>query len=285
MSTLSAETAAVLDATAASVTAVSAAEIAAYRAAVRGLLPPAADTKASPVHGFTVSHPAFNNLIEALFPGDKSIVHLQQELTVHRPIRPGETIRSAAEVAALRSEPQGARVTILCRQTDDGGASVTSLKATVLLKGYHHAAEFGDGTPQAPAVRPLPGAEPLELEVTPTESFIKAYAKASRDHNPIHTDAEAARLAGFPAPIAHGMSSLAMGCEIAADRLAGGNIGSVRAVGGRFSLPILAGEPLKFSFRPTAAGDVFVLGCTTPRGPAIKAGWIQVSPAAERTDG
>lgn len=279
MSTLAGPVATVgLDALAVSTVAeISAADITGYREVARSLLFNTADGQASPVHGFTVSHPAFNKLIDRLAPGDKSIVHLQQELTVHRGIQPGDTIRTFADVASLRSEPQGARVTILCRQTDDGGALVTDLKATVLLKGYQHAEEFGPNMQQGAAVRPLPGEDPFEFEVTPTESFVRAYAAASGDHNPIHTEAAAARLAGFPGPIAHGMSSLAVGCEIAADRFGPGGIGSIRAVGARFSLPILPGEPLRYSFRPTSEAEVFAFACSTPRGPAIKAGWMRIS--------
>ncbi|MHA7290678.1 MaoC/PaaZ C-terminal domain-containing protein [Arthrobacter sp. MDT3-24] len=263
------------------ITAVTAADTAGYRAVARSLLFNSGDLQASPLHGFTVSHPAFNDLIDRLVPGRKSIVHLQQELTVYRGMVPGDTIRTFAEVVSVRSEPQGSRVTIACGQTDDGGAPVTELRASVLLKGHVHGAEFGASVPQAAPVRALPGADPYEFEVTPTEEFIRAYAAASGDQNPIHTDADAARQAGFPGPIAHGMSSLAVGCEIAADKFGHGDIRSVRAIGARFSLPILAGEPLTFSFRPTPDPDVLVFGCTTLRGPAIKAGWMRITAATE----
>lgn len=268
------------------VTDVSAADITGYRAVARTLLfnPrlfSTSDQLASPLHGFTVSHPAFNELIARLVPGSKSIVHLQQELTVHRGMVPGDAIRTFAEVVSLRSEPAGSRVTIVCGQSDDDGAPVTGLKATVLLKGHVQGEEFGANVPQAAPVRALPGEDPYEFEVTPTEAFIRAYALASGDHNPIHTDAAAARQAGFPGPIAHGMSSLAVGCEIAADKFRRGDISSVRSIGARFSLPILAGEPLTFSFRSTPDPDLLAFGCTTPRGPAIKAGWMRISPDSE----
>lgn len=265
----------------ATVTDVSAAGIASYRAVARSLLFNPNGQQASPLHGFTVSHPAFNELIDRIVAGSKSIVHLQQELAVHRVMVPGDSIRTFAEVVSLRAEPQGSRVTIACQQMDDGGALVTELRASVLLKGHVTGAEFGANIPQAAPVRALPDADPYEFQVTPTQEFIRAYAAASGDHNPIHTDADAARQAGFPGPIAHGMSSLAVGCEIAADKFGHGDTRNVRSLGARFSLPILAGEPLTFSFRPTPDPDVLVFGCTTPRGPAIKAGWMRIVAATE----
>lgn len=259
------------------VTGVTAADIAGYRAVARSLLSNKGDGHASPLHGFTVSHPAFNELIDRLVPGNMSIVHLQQELRVHRGMLPGDTVRTVAQVVSLRSEPQGSRVTIVCEQTDHDGAPVTGLRASVLLKGHMHGKEFGANVAPAVPVRALPRVDPYEFEVTPTEAFIRAYALASGDHNPIHTDAEAARKAGFSGPIAHGMSSLAVGCEIAADKFGRHAISSIRSIGARFSLPVLAGEPLRFSFRPTSNPDVLAFGCTTPRGPAIKAGWMSLS--------
>lgn len=261
------------------VTEVSAADITSYRAAARSLLFNKTGRAASPVHGFTVSHPAFNLLIDQLVPGPKSIVHLQQELHAVRAMVPGDVITTRADIVAVRAEPQGSRVTINCRQTDDGGATVTELKATVLVVGYQHPASFG-GNPGHPAVpKPLPDRDAFTFEVTPTEAFVAAYAVASGDHNPIHTEPAAALEAGFPGPIAHGMSSIAVGCEIAADHFGGGDVGRIESLGARFSAPILPGEPLVFSLRPTVQEGIFTFSCSTPRGPAVKAGWINIRPA------
>ena len=45
----------------------------------------------------------------------------------------------------------------------------------------------------------------VELERTLSAADIDAFAQASGDHNPIHTDTAAAQAAGFPDRIAHGM--------------------------------------------------------------------------------
>lgn len=47
--------------------------------------------------------------------------------------------------------------------------------------------------------------------ITPEQ--IQDYAELSGDHNPIHIDPEFARASGLPAPIAHGMLSLALACS------------------------------------------------------------------------
>lgn len=47
------------------------------------------------------------------------------------------------------------------------------------------------------------------LRHTPDEDATQRYAAASGDHNPIHVDSAAARAAGLPAPILHGLYTMA----------------------------------------------------------------------------
>ncbi|MET8505512.1 MaoC/PaaZ C-terminal domain-containing protein [Streptomyces sp. NPDC004787] len=50
-----------------------------------------------------------------------------------------------------------------------------------------------------------------------TRADLRRYAAASGDHNPIHLDDAAARAAGFPSVIAHGMLSMAKAVGLVAD--------------------------------------------------------------------
>jgi acyl dehydratase len=47
------------------------------------------------------------------------------------------------------------------------------------------------------------------LLLTPAADTMRRYADASGDHNPIHLDSVAARAAGLPAPILHGLFTMA----------------------------------------------------------------------------
>lgn len=48
------------------------------------------------------------------------------------------------------------------------------------------------------------------LLFTPSADTMRRYAEASGDHNPIHLDPAAARAAGLPAPILHGLYTMAL---------------------------------------------------------------------------
>ncbi len=66
----------------------------------------------------------------------------------------------------------------------------------------------------------------------------RAYARISGDWNPIHLTRWSARLMGLPAPIIHGMHSLARTCA-ALEKQAGR---PVRSISVRFTAPVPLGE-------------------------------------------
>jgi acyl dehydratase len=83
----------------------------------------------------------------------------------------------------------------------------------------------------------------LERVVRPED--IRAYAEASGDRNPLHLDEEAARAAGFPGVIAHGMFTM-------------GHLGSCLT---RWAGAAAAITHLRAAFRsPVMTGDRIVAG-------------------------
>ncbi|MDR1441904.1 MAG: MaoC family dehydratase N-terminal domain-containing protein [Bifidobacteriaceae bacterium] len=71
-----------------------------------------------------------------------------------------------------------------------------------------------------------------------TRADLRRYATASGDHNPIHLDEEAAKAAGLPGVIAHGM--LTMGQVIwPLVEWAGGDPGAIREYTVRFARPVV----------------------------------------------
>lgn len=100
----------------------------------------------------------------------------------------------------------------------------------------------------APSVaRVAVGDQITPLSRTVTQEQINAYAEASGDHNPIHVDAEFARMVGLPGTIAHGMLDLGILVDAIA-RWAGGS-DRVASVSCRFSKPLLPGDTITCSGR------------------------------------
>ncbi|MFJ3728420.1 MaoC/PaaZ C-terminal domain-containing protein [Streptomyces sp. NPDC090045] len=262
-------------------------EITDYRGAARRDLPTARPGQASPVHTFVLAHTVAEQTVAALTaaePGPVSVVHLGQDIRTVRPVRPGEEVTVRLEVAGIRKEPRGARIALRVRLVgEDGPEPFAELTISALLVGATLLEPFGDigGGPAAPA--PAGSSEPQSVVHELTCDWITAYAHASGDLNPIHLDAQAARGAGFDTVIAHGMSVVALAVEEAVDRFADGDSARVRGLGCRFSAPVPPGTALEILLQPDSQGRVVRFTCKTPKGAAVKSGWIELAqpPAQE----
>ena len=96
--------------------------------------------------------------------------------------------------------------------------------------------------------------EPRVWEVTREQ--ITAYAEASGDHNPIHLDDEAAKAAGLPGVIAHGMLGMAQLANFVVAYA--GDHRRLRKLRCRFSGMVLPGDVITFSGRVAEASDDLV---------------------------
>ncbi|MFD9008206.1 MaoC/PaaZ C-terminal domain-containing protein [Streptomyces sp. NPDC059552] len=259
-------------------------EITDYRGAARRSLPTARPGQASPVHTFVLAHTVAEQTVAALTaaePGPVSVVHLGQDIRTLRPVRPGEQVTVTLDVLGIRKEARGARIALHIRLTgEDGPDPFAELVISALLVGATLLEPFGDisGGPAAPA--PLGTGEPQSAVHALTTDWITTYAHASGDLNPIHLDEDAARAAGFDTVIAHGMSVVALAVEEATDRFAAGDSARVRGLGCRFSAPVPPGIPLEITLQPDAEARVVRFTCKTPKGAAVKSGWIEFADPA-----
>ena len=69
-----------------------------------------------------------------------------------------------------------------------------------------------------------------------TREDLAAYAAASGDHNPIHSDDEVARSVGLPGVIAHGMYTLALAARYVEEWV--GRRGEIRTIAAKFTKPV-----------------------------------------------
>ena len=89
-----------------------------------------------------------------------------------------------------------------------------------------------------------------------TREQIRAYAEASGDRNPIHLDDGAARAAGLPGVIAHGMLGMAQLANFVVGWT--GDHRRLRRLRCRFSAMILPGDQITFSGRVAGEHDGLV---------------------------
>jgi acyl dehydratase len=88
----------------------------------------------------------------------------------------------------------------------------------------------------------------------PDYERIRKYAEASGDRNPLHLDPKAAKTAGFPDVISHGMLVMGLALSTLRRQLGGKRIVSSHV---RFSAPVLAGTQLFLTARIDATNVAF----------------------------
>ncbi len=114
------------------------------------------------------------------------------------------------------------------------------------------------GEPIAAAAAELPGDLP------------RRFAQATGDFNPLHLDDDAARAAGFPAAIVHGMATLSVAIATSTrscPQLAGR---ALRRLSARMARPVFAGGDLGVRVFETAEADGFRLGVTCSEQQVLK---------------
>jgi len=168
-------------------------------------------------------------------------VHGEQDLTLHRPIPQDARVTNTVRITDVHDKGSGALVRLEIETRDEAGELLfTNRRATFVRK----AGGFG-GVPGPKAGNHTPERRPdriAETATLPQQALL--YNLASRDDNPLHTDPEVARRAGFDAPIIHGLCTFGMVCKTVVDHALGGDTSRVKRFQARFSGPVYPGETL-----------------------------------------
>lgn len=125
------------------------------------------------------------------------LVHLENHLLQHRPVRVGELVDVEARVRNLQPHRKGR--TFEAVSTISVGGQIVATDVSVYLAPGPGGDE-GERTRREPFAPPIPtGRWRLAADAG------RRYAEVSGDANPIHMSALTARMFGFPRAIAHGM--------------------------------------------------------------------------------
>ena len=154
-------------------------------------------------------------LVDQRFPfAPLGLVHVDNRVTVHRPVGAGEVLDIGCRPARLRPHRRGRLVDVDTTVTVQG-EPVWEETTTLLSRG--------GGDPGATDDSPLAGVEaPVGDNHWDLPAGLgRAYAGVSGDHNPIHLSAVTAKAFGFPRAIAHGMWTAARALSSVEGRLRG----------------------------------------------------------------
>lgn len=180
-------------------------------------------------------------------------VHGEHAVHLHHPLPVEGHVRGVSRIVDLVDKGKGRGALIYVereiRQVASGELLAT-VQQTVFCRGD---GGFG-GKSEAPAVHTLPERAPDTSIDVPTSPQGALIYRLSGDYNPLHSDPQAARAAGFDRPILHGLATFGASCHGLMKQLCDGDPSAVRALGGRFSAPVFPGDQLRIEIWREGAG-------------------------------
>jgi acyl dehydratase len=173
------------------------------------------------------------------------VVHGEQDIHFHRPLVPGDLIRSRAAPVGVHVRGSGTTVVVKSESRDEAGNLVNEQYFTLFFRGVNEGEGAGEPAPEhklsAEVKANAPVAE-ITHPVDPDQTF--RYAEASGDHMPIHLDDNVAKAVGLPGIIVHGLCTMAFAARAVIEGVAGGDPTRLRRLAVRFSRPVLPGQAI-----------------------------------------
>jgi acyl dehydratase len=203
------------------------------------------------------------------------IVHGEEDLVYHRPIRPGDTLTLLPTLESVDDKGTGATFVAKVAATGTAGEPVVDTYATIFVRGG------GSGEPRP---RGEKAAQPQRGEVVATFTqhvdvgMPERYADASGDHNPIHLDDDVAKAVGLPGVINHGLGTLSLVSGGLVEHLAEGDAGRLHRLTVRFTDMVLPGSDVATTVWDSPDGP-FLFETTRPDGAVVMAGAVEVGAA------
>ena len=170
------------------------------------------------------------------------LVHGGQAIELHREIPVEGRILTTARVVAVYDKGSAAVVVNEATSVDaESGELCITLRNTMFIRG--EGGWGGDRGPSGPTNVP-PERDPDHVVTYETRLDQALTYRLSGDRNPLHSDPEFAKLAGFERPILHGLCTYGFTGRALLHSLCGSDPAKFKSMDGRFSKPVYPGDTL-----------------------------------------
>jgi acyl dehydratase len=193
--------------------------------------------KALPTIGVVLAHPGFWAGIPDLGIDWAKMLHVEQGLTIYRPIPVSGEVIGRSRIADVidKGEGKGALVYYERDVIDAAtGEKVAQSRQTLICGELRKA-------PMLPSAPDRPADILVETKTLPQTALIY---RLSGDMNPLHADPAVAERGGFLAPILHGLATYGIGGLAILEHAAGFDPARLRSFDTRFTSPVYPGETL-----------------------------------------
>jgi acyl dehydratase len=170
-----------------------------------------------------------------------AVLHAEQSFTLNRPLPASGSTWSTTTVTAMYDKGSAALAMFESEVVDEAtGDLLAVVSSTLFLRG--EGGFGGERGPSDPTTLPDRAAD-LRVEAATRPEQALLY-RLTGDRNPLHSDPAQAARAGFAQPILHGMCTYGFAGRILLQAVCGGDVRRFQGMSGRFSSPVLPGEPL-----------------------------------------
>jgi acyl dehydratase len=173
------------------------------------------------------------------------VVAGEYALELHRPFVPRGTVVGRTRIAEIVDKGAGKGAIVYAERSIADRASGARI-ATIVQTTFCRADGGFGGPPRAQRpVHPIPERAPDLVCDLPTRPEMALIYRLSADLNPLHADPAAAKAAGFPRPILHGLGTFGVAGHAILKTLCGYDPARLTAIAGRFSAPVFPGETIR----------------------------------------
>jgi acyl dehydratase len=169
------------------------------------------------------------------------VVHGEQTVEIKKPLPTSGTFTAASRTIGAfdKGKDKGAVIVNETTWTDETGETVAVLTGSTFARGD---GGFGGPAEGAPEPHPVPGRSPdlsLEFQTRPDQALLY---RLNGDRNPLHSDPEVAKRAGFERPILHGLCTYGITCRAILAGLTDYDADVIASHQARFSAPVFPGD-------------------------------------------
>ena len=205
--------------------------------------------------------PVFESLMEPALevvpiPLIGKILHGEQDLRFHRPIRPGDVLVSKARMTGWQGLPNGTAACVHIECRDEGGELVNEQFVTFFVRGFDTGDTIGTLAPGHrfdESLRATALVAEVKQHVDDDQTF--RYGPAAGDPMPIHLDDEFAKEMGLPGIIAHGLCTMAFTSWALLTEVGDSDVARLKRLAVRFAKPVLPGQDITTSIYESSSAD------------------------------
>jgi acyl dehydratase len=194
-----------------------------------------------------------------------NLVHGEQSITLHKPMPVEGSAMIQGKVVAMYDKGKAAIVVLENEATDaKDGSPLWTNTMSAFIRG--EGGWGGDRGPSGPR-NVAPERAPDHVVSYETRADQALLYRLNGDRNPLHSDPEFAKLAGFPKPILHGLCTYGVTGRALLHAVCDSEPERFKHIEGRFSTPVMPGDTLdvkiwvdgKEAIFQTCVGDTVVV--------------------------